>query len=182
MHYVCCLKRGLPWNWISACFVKPVFFNLLCVWIFAYLCYLSLKVKSFRESKHQMLQKDNSDLYSSTSSANMWWETEWWLITLERGQVYKMKRIGPRTEPWGTPHVRSEGEGFTSFTVIISVLPWRTTKQDHRYQKRFWGESEVSKAVLRSRGVRMEIDPESEAVRRSLEAQRIAISVLCFGW
>ena len=30
-----------------------------------------------------------SDLYSSVSSANMWWGTDWWLITSERGSVYK---------------------------------------------------------------------------------------------
>ena len=40
-------------------------------------------------------------LYSSVSSADMWWETEWWLITTERGEVYTMKRAGPRTEPGG---------------------------------------------------------------------------------
>ena len=28
-----------------------------------------------------------------------------------------MKRMGPRTEPWGTPQVKSEGEAFTSFIV-----------------------------------------------------------------
>ena len=39
----------------------------------------------------------------------------------------------------------------------------------------------VSKAALRSRRVRMEIEPESEAVRRSLKTRRRAVSVLCFG-
>ena len=28
-----------------------------------------------------------------------------------------MKRTGPRTVPWGTPQVSSEGEDFTSFTI-----------------------------------------------------------------
>ena len=39
----------------------------------------------------------------------------------------------------------------------------------------------VSKTALRSRRVRMEIEPESEAVRRSLKTRRRADSVLCFG-
>ena len=39
----------------------------------------------------------------------------------------------------------------------------------------------VSKAALRSRRVRMEIEPESEAGRRSLKTRRRAVSVLCFG-
>ena len=66
-----------------------------------------------------------SDLYSSVSSANVWWETEWWLITSETGWVYKAKITGSRTEPWGTPKVRSKGEDFTSFTATICVLPCR---------------------------------------------------------
>ena len=28
-----------------------------------------------------------------------------------------MKRMGPRTEPWGTPQVKSEGEAFISYIV-----------------------------------------------------------------
>ena len=39
----------------------------------------------------------------------------------------------------------------------------------------------VSKAALRSRTVRIEIEPESEAVRRSFKTRRRAVSVLCFG-
>ena len=48
----------------------------------------------------------------------------------------------------------------------------RRTKQDHRYRERFRGESLwsiVSKAALRSRSVRMETEPESEAVKRLLK-------------
>ena len=36
-------------------------------------------------------------------------------------------------------------------------------------------------AVLRSRRVRIEIEPESEAVRRSFRTRRTAVLVLCFG-
>ena len=39
----------------------------------------------------------------------------------------------------------------------------------------------VSKAALKFRRVRIEIEPESEAVRRSFKIQRRALSVLCFG-
>ena len=67
-----------------------------------------------------------SDLYSSVSSANMWRKTEWRLITSERGWVYTMKRVGPRTEPWGTPQATREGEDFTVFIVTTCVLSRRT--------------------------------------------------------
>ena len=35
------------------------------------------------------------------------------------------EKTGLRTEPLGTPQVRSEGEDFTSFTVTTCVLPCR---------------------------------------------------------
>ena len=127
-----------------------------------------------------------SDLYSSVSSANIWWETEWWLITSERGWVYRMKRIGPKTEPWGTPQVRSGGEDFIPFTVTTCVLSCRQERKKERARSRIpkvlsrwvrrmlW--SIVSKAALRSRRVRIEIDPESEAVRRSFKTLEIRLA------
>ena len=54
-----------------------------------------------------------------------------------------MKRIGPRTESWGTLQVRGEGEDFTSFSYYFCpILQVRKEKgKDHKYQKRFRGES-----------------------------------------
>ena len=85
-----------------------------------------------------------------------------------------MKRTGPRTEPCGTPQVRSEREDLTSFTVTTCVLERQSKITDTESvlaasQKKAM--SIVSKAVLRSRRVRMEIEPESEAVRRSLKTR-----------
>ena len=82
-----------------------------------------------------------SDLYNSIPSANMWWKTEWWLITPERGWVYKMKRIWTWTEPRVTPHVNGEGENCILFPVTTCVLHrsmnrWKTD-EDHSYQKCF---------------------------------------------
>ena len=36
-----------------------------------------------------------------------------------------MKRNGTKTEPWGIPQVRSEGEDFISFTDTTCVLSCR---------------------------------------------------------
>ena len=45
------------------------------------------------------------------SSASKWCEMEERLMRVLRGVVCRLKRIGPRTESCGTPHVRgSEGE------------------------------------------------------------------------
>ena len=43
------------------------------------------------------------ELYNLVSSLYNWCDTGWLLITYERGWVYRMKRIGPKTEPWRTP-------------------------------------------------------------------------------
>ena len=101
-----------------------------------------------------------------------------------------MKRTGPRTEPWVTLQVRSEGEDFTLF-YSYCLCPTLEVKIRERQSKITDTESVfeasqkdamiVSKAALRSRRVKMEIEPESEAVRRPLKTRRIAVSVLRFG-
>lgn len=45
-----------------------------------------------------------NDMKSWVSSAYNLWLTGLWEIMELRGVVYKMKRSGPRTEPWGTPY------------------------------------------------------------------------------
>ena len=45
-----------------------------------------------------------ADFWSCVSSAKNWWFTEWLAMISERGVVYRTKRTGPSTEPWGTPH------------------------------------------------------------------------------
>ena len=73
-----------------------------------------------------LLQKENQifkvQYHPQTRDAG-----EWWLITSERGWIYQMKRTGPRTEPWGTPQVRSERKDFASFTHLAglgTVVGW----------------------------------------------------------
>ena len=103
-----------------------------------------------------------------------------------------MKRIGPKTEPWGTPQFRSEGEDFLNFIRSNYLCPFLHVGTEEgqgkitlpkvlsRRVKRMLS-SIVSKAVLRSRRVRVEIEPESEAVRMSFKTRKSAVSVLCFG-
>ena len=44
------------------------------------------------------------------SSAKSWWFTEWLAMISERGVVYRMKRMGPSTAPWGTPYMSCDGD------------------------------------------------------------------------
>ena len=46
-----------------------------------------------------------ADFWSCVSSAKSWWFTEWLAMISERGVVYRTKRMGPSTEPWGTPYM-----------------------------------------------------------------------------
>ena len=41
------------------------------------------------------------------------------------GQVYKVNRNGPRTDPCGTPNVNVTGDDLTLPTLTIWVLPVR---------------------------------------------------------
>ena len=68
-------------------------------------------------------------------------EKQWRLITSESGQVYKMKKMGPRTEPWGTHQLEAKEMILFHLQLLLAGRNQRT-KQDHIYQKCFWGESE----------------------------------------
>ena len=43
------------------------------------------------------------------------------LIKAPRGSMYREKRMGPRTEPWGTPHVKGAGEE-TKLSIVTEKL------------------------------------------------------------
>ena len=55
----------------------------------------------------------------AVSSAKSWWFTEWLTIISERGVVYRTKRMGPSTEPWGTPYMSCDGDEADE-----SVIDW----------------------------------------------------------
>ena len=44
------------------------------------------------------------------------------LILSETGWEYGVKRMGPRTEPWGTPYFKGKGKEFKSPTETDCVL------------------------------------------------------------
>ena len=48
------------------------------------------------------------------------------LVQMEpRGQVYRVKRISPRTDPWGTPNDNTIGDDVAFPTLTLWVLPVR---------------------------------------------------------
>ena len=51
------------------------------------------------------------------------------------GAVYRLNRIWPRTEPWGTPHVR-EDEGEWCDGMEMADVP------DDKYEVNHWRERE----------------------------------------
>ena len=53
-------------------------------------------------------------MYSWVSSAYKWYLREFFEITETRGVVYRVKRSGPSTEPWGTPQERVENAEMES--------------------------------------------------------------------
>ena len=86
-----------------------------------------------------------------------------------------MNRMGPSTEPWGTPEERGDGWDVKVFNWMNCVRPERYDLNQSRgvseipidanLSRRVVWEM-VSKAALRSRRMRMDNSPESAAIRR----------------
>ena len=80
----------LSFNWSLLCVIH----NLTSVIQF---CMISIVV---------WIWSGTVSLYNWLSSANAWCWIECFLISSNRGCVYKTKRTDPKTEPWGTPKLR----------------------------------------------------------------------------
>ena len=63
-----------------------------------------------------------ADFWSCVSSAKNWWFTEWLAMIPERGVVYRTKRMGPSTQPWGTPYMSCEGKEDELLTEAVWYL------------------------------------------------------------
>ncbi len=103
--------------------------------------------------------------------------------------MYMLKSKGLKTEPWGTPNctepildlhpprdtncLRFERKNLNQFNAV-SVTPKTVFNQE---SKREW--CKVSKAALRSSKIRIDREPESAAINRSLVTLTNAVSVLC---
>ncbi len=60
-------------------------------------------ISEIHSSNGWMKSPTFSERYNSVSSAYRWKETLCFLIISPRGRIYKLKRSGPKIEPWGTP-------------------------------------------------------------------------------
>ena len=139
------------------------------------------------------------DFWSCVSSAKSWWFTEWLAMISERGVVYRTKRMGPSTEPWGTPYMSCDGdedellievEWYLSETYewnhwsAVDWMPkteWSAVdwmpKTEFRRERRIWW-SRVSKAAKRSNKRRTEMLSLSRAERISFTIRNKTVSVL----
>ena len=129
-----------------------------------------------------------ADFWSCVSSAKSWWFTEWLEMISERGVVYRTKRMGPSTEPWGTPYMSCDGDEDELLTEVNwylseryewnhwSAVDWMP-KTEFRRERRIWW-SRVSKAAERSNKRRTEMLSLSRAERISFTIRNKTVSVL----
>ena len=102
--------------------------------------------------------------------------------------MYKVKRVGPNTEPCGTPHltlwVADLAPPMATYSVRFvryEVNQFRAESEMpmvecRRWRRMLW--SMVSKAAVRSRRIRSDVEPASAVIRRSLVTLTRAVSVL----
>ena len=102
-----------------------------------------------------------------------------------------MTRMGPRTDPWGTPQVTVWGFEvewpMKMYSVRFVRYEWNQLRavsvspvvEWSRFNKMAW--STGSNAADRSRRMRREGEPESDDIRRSFVTFTRAVSVLLAG-
>ena len=136
-----------------------------------------------------------ADFWSCVSSAKSWWFTEWLAMISERGVVYRTKRMGPSTEPWGTPYMSCDGSEDELLTEVDwylseryewnhwSAVDWMP-KTEFRRERRIWW-SRVSKAAERSNKRRTEMLSLSRAERISFTIRNkngLSAASCSIGW
>ena len=99
-----------------------------------------------------------------------------------------MKRMGPRTDPWGTPQVTVWGIEvelpMEMYSVRFVRYEWNQLRAMsvspvvawNRFNKMTW--STVSNAADRSRRMRREGEPESDDIRRSFDFYKSSLCAL----
>ena len=109
-----------------------------------------------------------SGLYSPVSFANMWWQTECWLITQKETECIEWREVVPRQNPGGPnkPEVK-ERSLFHLQLLRVSYLVGKNAKkieQDREYRRCFRGKSDG----FYDRWCRMQrFDPEELEWRKS---------------
>ena len=129
-----------------------------------------------------------ADFWSCASSAKSWWFTDWLAMISERGVVHRTKRMGPSTEPWGTPYMSCDGDEDELLTEVDwylseryewnhwSAVDWMP-KTEFRRERRIWW-SIVSKAAERPPPKRTEMLLLSRAERISFTIRNNMVSLL----
>ena len=161
-------------------------FSLLSV-IQSFMSSMQSRIESMRSGRRSGV----AEFWSWESSAYEWWRIEWRSMTAERGVVYNTKRIGPKTDPCGTPQDTDTGTDVCEWTETDWIRPERYDENQSRtvperpksccnlWSRMLW--LIVSNAADRSNEARREIFPSSKERRRSLTIFRRAVSVECPG-
>ena len=128
-----------------------------------------------------------ADFWSCVSSAKRWRFTEWLAMISERGVVYRTKRTGHSTEPWGTPYLGCDGEEDELLTEVDWYLSerfdWNHWSARNRIQA---GEENLVVNTVKScrkiQQKRTEMVLLSRAEKISFTIRNETVSVLCSDW
>ena len=99
-------------TWLNLDLVPIAVSSVLSFFIFNLLSPIhsaTSSIQSFKQKARTGKSEGTLHLWSWESRAKKWYERPDWQITALKGCGYRVNRRGPRTEPWGTPHFRTDG-------------------------------------------------------------------------
>ena len=106
------IGQRLGMTWLNFDLVPIAISSVLSSFIFNLLSLIhsvTSSIQSFKQQARSGKMEGTLDLWRWESSAKKWYERPDWQITVLKGCVYKVNRRGPRTQPSGTPHFRTDG-------------------------------------------------------------------------
>ena len=106
------IAARLGMTWLNFDLVPMAISSVLSLFIFNLLSPIHSATSSIHPFKQQARTGKSGgtlDLWSWESSAKEWYDRPDWQITILKGCVYRVNRRGPRTEPCGTSHCRTDG-------------------------------------------------------------------------
>ena len=106
---------SICWCWLVLLWVVITISSVLSSYSFKRLLVIHIFISLMQASRQDIAVSFDTDthgskeIYNWVSSASRWKFNPWFRIIFPRGVVYIVNKVGPSTEPWGTPYFNVTG-------------------------------------------------------------------------